>query len=164
MSGSSFDKSCKIVIIGLGVIGGSYAMALTQAGCNNVFGVDLSCESVEKAVQMGIISDGGVFAERFVKDADIVVLAVYPCAALQCVKDIAPHLKDGAVVTDVFGIKSGLIEEISSALPKCVSYVPAHPMAGREKRGIDYASAQVFSGANFIITPLENSQQYAVEI
>lgn len=150
-------KDKNILIVGLGVVGGSYAMALTAAGYNNVYAVNRSEASLKKAVQAGIVKGGSVNIEDFAAKADIAVIAVYPTGAEECARKLGALMKKGSLVTDVLGIKRYYSEKISAVLPDYIDYVPAHPMAGREKRGLDYASADVLKGANFIITPITRS-------
>ena len=150
-------KDKNILIVGLGVVGGSYAMALTAAGYKNVYAVNRSEASLKKAVQAGIVKGGSVNIEDFAAKADIAVIAVYPTGAEECARKLGAFMKKGSLVTDVLGIKRYYSEKISAVLPDYIDYVPAHPMAGREKRGLDYASADVLKGANFIITPITRS-------
>lgn len=150
-------KNKNILIVGLGVVGGSYAMALTAAGYKNVYAVNRSEASLKKAVQAGIVKGGSVNIEDFAAKADIAVIAVYPTGAEECARKLGALMKKGSLVTDVLGIKRYYSEKISAVLPDYIDYVPAHPMAGREKRGLDYASADVLKGANFIITPITRS-------
>lgn len=150
-------KDKNILIVGLGVVGGSYAMALTAAGYKNVYAVNRSEASLKKAVQAGIVKGGSVNIEDFAAKADIAVIAVYPTGAEECARKLGALMKKGSLVTDVLGIKRYYSEKISAVLPDYIDYVPAHPMAGREKRGLDYASADVLKGANFIITPITRS-------
>lgn len=150
-------KDKNILIVGLGVVGGSYAMALTAAGYKNVYAVNRSEASLKKAVQAGIVKGGSVNIEDFAAKADIAVIAVYPTGAEECARKLGTLMKKGSLVTDVLGIKRYYSEKISAVLPDYIDYVPAHPMAGREKRGLDYASADVLKGANFIITPITRS-------
>ena len=150
-------KDKNILIVGLGVVGGSYAMALTAAGYKNVYAVNRSEASLKKAVQPGIVKGGSVNVEDFAAKADIAVIAVYPTGAEECARKLGALMKKGSLVTDVLGIKRYYSEKISAVLPDYIDYVPAHPMAGREKRGLDYASADVLKGANFIITPITRS-------
>lgn len=150
-------KDKNILIVGLGVVGGSYAMALTAAGYKNVYAVNRSEASLKKAVQAGIVKGGSVNIEDFAAKADIAVIAVYPTGAEDCARKLGTLMKKGSLVTDVLGIKRYYSEKISAVLPDYIDYVPAHPMAGREKRGLDYASADVLKGANFIITPIARS-------
>lgn len=150
-------KDKNILIVGLGVVGGSYAMALTAAGYKNVYAVNRSEASLKKAVHAGIVKGGSVNIEDFAAKADIAVIAVYPTGAEECARKLGALMKKGSLVTDVLGIKRYYSEKISAVLPDYIDYVPAHPMAGREKRGLDYASADVLKGANFIITPITRS-------
>ena len=156
-------KDKNILIVGLGVVGGSYAMALTAAGYKNVYAVNRSEASLKKAVQAGIIKGGSVNIEDFAAKADIAVIAVYPTGAEECARKLGALMKKGSLVTDVLGIKRYYSEKISAVLPDYIDYVPAHPMAGREKRGLDYASADVLKGANFIITPITRSTPGGIE-
>lgn len=156
-------KDKNILIIGLGVVGGSYAMALSGAGYKNVYAVNRSESSVKKALEMGIIKGGSTNAEDFAGSADIAVIAVYPTGAEECTRNLGRLMKKGSLVTDVLGIKRYYSQKISAVLPDYIDYVPAHPMAGREKRGLDYASADVLKGANFIITPIDRSSSEGIE-
>lgn len=152
-------KEKNILIIGLGVVGGSYAIALKNAGYKHVFAVNRSRGAIEKAIAAGIIEDGSTRLEDFAARADIAVIAVYPTGAEDCARTLGAVMKKGALVTDVLGIKRYYSQKIAAHLPEYLDYVPAHPMAGREKRGLDYASGDVLKGANFIITPLERSSR-----
>ena len=156
-------KDKKILIVGLGVVGGSYAMALTAAGYKNIYAVNRSQASVDKALKAGVIKGGGTQLEEFASDADIAVIAVYPTGAEECARKLGAVMKKGGLITDVLGIKRYYSEKISAVLPEYIDYVPAHPMAGREKRGLDYASADVLKGANFIITPISRSSFAGIE-
>lgn len=156
-------KDKNILIVGLGVVGGSYAMALTAAGYKNVYAVNRSEASLKKAVHAGIVKGGSVNIEDFAAKADIAVIAVYPTGAEECARKLGALMKKGSLVTDVLGIKRYYSEKISAVLPDYIDYVPAHPMAGREKRGLDYASADVLKGANFIITPITRSTPGGIE-
>ena len=156
-------KEKKILIVGLGVVGGSYAMALTAAGYKNIYAVNRSQASVDKALKAGVIKGGGTQLEEFASDADIAVIAVYPTGAEECARKLGAVMKKGSLITDVLGIKRYYSEKISAVLPEYIDYVPAHPMAGREKRGLDYASADVLKGANFIITPISRSSFAGIE-
>ena len=155
-------KDKNILIIGLGVVGGSYAMALTGAGYKNVYAVNRSEASIKKALGLGIIKGGSTNVEDFARNADIAVIAVYPTGAEDCARKLGSLMKKGSLVTDVLGIKRYYSQKISAVLPDYIDYVPAHPMAGREKRGLDYASAQVLKGANFIIAPIARSTRQGI--
>lgn len=156
MTDTTKDKI--FTVVGLGVIGGSYAMALTKLGYT-VYGVDCDGATVKKAVERGIVKEASKSCEKYLPMSDVVVIALYPAQVEGVLAQNAHLLKKGAIVTDVAGIKSHFTEKIEKLLPEGVDFVFAHPMAGREKKGIDYADDKVFKGANFIIAPSERNKQ-----
>lgn len=154
----------RIVIVGLGVIGGGYAMALKEAGYTEVYGIDKNIETLRKAKSLGIIKEGYEDEKEIIQDADLIVLAVYPNLVKDFIINNKEHFKDGAVITDVTGIKQLFINEITKILPENIDFVFAHPMAGREKKGIDYATNQVFKGANFLITVTDRNKDENLDL
>ena len=154
----------KIVIVGLGVIGGSFAMALNEAGYKQVFGIDTNKETIKKAEELGIIKKGSPKGEEFLKEADLVIISIYPKLVENFVESNKDNFKDGAIITDATGIKGMFINEITKILPENVDFVFGHPMAGREKRGLDFASSKVFKGANYIITPIERNKEENIKV
>ena len=154
----------KIVIVGLGVIGGSFAMALNEAGYKDVFGIDTNPETIKKAEELGIIKKGSPNGEDFLKEADLVIISIYPKIVKTFVENNKDNFKDGAIITDATGIKGMFINEIIKILPENVDFVFGHPMAGREKRGIDFASSKVFKCANYIITPIERNKEENIKL
>lgn len=156
-----------ITIVGLGVIGGSYGLSLKEANLGKVWGIDVNEITLRKAESLNIIEQGFCINEDYsdiIKKSHIIVLCIYP----NLVKDFIIKHKDdfteGTIITDVTGIKSLFVNEILEILPKGVDFVFAHPMAGREKKGIDYASKEVFKGANFIITPTDKNKPESIKI
>lgn len=154
----------KIVIVGLGVIGGSFAMALNEAGYKEVFGIDTNQETIKKAEELGIIKKGSPKGEEFLKEADLVIISIYPKLVKNFVESNKDNFKNGAIITDATGIKGMFINEITKILPENIDFVFGHPMAGREKRGIDFASSKVFKGANYIITPVERNKEENIKV
>ncbi|WP_461206405.1 prephenate dehydrogenase [Clostridium sp. DL1XJH146] len=148
-----------ITIVGLGVIGGSFALALKDKGVGNVWGIDIDEETLSKAKNMEIINEGYTHAEIALANSDIVILCVYPRLVKKFVKDNSKYFKEGSIITDTSGIKHGLIEEVNALLPENVDFIFGHPMAGRERKGIDFASEKVYKGANYIITPNERNKE-----
>ena len=149
----------KIVVVGLGVIGGSFTMALKEAGYDDVYGIDINEESLEKAKKLGLIKDGFTSGEEIVKSADFIIISLYPRLVKKFIIDNKDNFKDGAVITDATGIKKLFIEDIVKILPENIDFVFGHPMAGREKKGIDFASSTVFKGANYILTPVARNKE-----
>ena len=154
----------KIVIVGLGVIGGSYAMALKNAGCEDVYGIDTNTETLRKAKEMGIIKEGYVEGKEVIREADIIILGIYPNLIKSFIENNKHHFNDGAIINDVTGIKELFIDEVLSILPENIDFIFGHPMAGREKKGIEYASDKVFKGANYLITITEKNKEANIEI
>ena len=154
----------RIVIVGLGVIGGGYAMALKEAGYTEVYGIDKNAETLRKAKSLGIIKEGYEEEKEIIPNADLIVLAVYPNLVKDFIINNKEYFKDGAIITDVTGIKQLFINEITKVLPENIDFVFAHPMAGREKKGIDYATNQVFKGANFLITVTDRNKDENLDL
>lgn len=149
----------KILVVGLGVIGGSFTMALKEAGYDDVYGIDINEESLGKAKKLGLIKDGFKDGQEIVKSADLIIISLYPRLVKQFIIDNKDNFKDGAVITDATGIKKLFIEDIVKILPENIDFVFGHPMAGREKKGIDFATSQVFKGANYILTPVDRNKE-----
>ena len=147
----------KITIVGLGVIGGSFAMAFKEAGFDDVYAIDLNKESIEKAKDMGIIKDGSDNAREFLKISDLVIICIYPKIIKNFILENKNNFKDGAIVTDVAGIKGTLIKELDDIIPDNIDFIFGHPMAGRENKGIDHASAQCYKGANYLFVDTERN-------
>ena len=149
----------KILVVGLGVIGGSFTMALKEAGYDDVYGIDINEESLEKAKKLGLIKEGFKDGQEIVKSADLIIISLYPRLVKQFIIDNKDNFKDGAVITDATGIKKLFVEDIAEILPENIDFVFGHPMAGREKKGIDFATSQVFKGANYILTPVNRNKE-----
>lgn len=154
----------RILIVGLGVIGGGYAMALKKAGYTEVYGIDKNIDTLKKAEKLGVIKKGYIDEGEIIQDADIIVLAVYPNLVKDFIVRNISKFKNNAVITDVTGIKQLFIDDVISILPNNIDFVFAHPMAGREKKGIDYATNEVFKDANFIITVTEKNKDENIRL
>lgn len=142
-----------IVVVGLGVIGGSFAKALKKAGYEDVFGVDIDAETLKKAEELKIIKKGCTTGKEFFKQADLIILSIYPRLIVNFLENNKMFFKKGTIITDTTGIKEVLINDVLKIIPDDVDFIFGHPMAGREKKGIDFASDEVFKEANYIITP-----------
>ena len=146
-----------ITIVGLGVIGGSFAMAFKEAGFEDVYAVDLNKESIEKAKNMGIIKDGSDNAKQFLEIADLVIICIYPRIIKDFMMENRNNFKDGAIVTDVAGIKGTLIKQLDDIIPDNIDFIFFLPFSGRENKGIDHATAECYKGANYLLIDTERN-------
>ena len=160
----NFDKDTKILIVGLGLIGGSYAQGLSEAGFE-VGAIDRKQTSIDFALEHGFIKHGRTDANPdYIKDFDLLVFALYPHIFINWIKENQQYIKSGALLTDVTGVKSGLAEEIQSVLRPDLEFIGAHPMAGREVSGVENADSKIFVGANYIVTPTEKNSKEAIGV
>ncbi len=160
----NFDKDTKILIVGLGLIGGSYAQGLSEAGFE-VGAIDRKQTSIDFALEHGFIKHGRTDADPdYIKDFDLLVFALYPHIFINWIKENQQYIKSGALLTDVTGVKSGLAEEIQSVLRPDLEFIGAHPMAGREVSGVENADSKIFVGANYIVTPTEKNSEEAIGV
>ena len=158
------NKDMKILIVGLGLIGGSYAEALSKKGYE-VGAIDQKQEAIDFALRKGYIASGKTSVDKdYVGKFDIVVFALYPHAFVEWIEKYQNCLKSGAIVTDVTGVKGGVVCDVQNALRKDVEFIAAHPMAGRECSGLENAKAEIFEGANYIVVPTEKNTQEAIEL
>jgi len=146
----------KLVIVGVGLVGGSFALALKEAGAvGRVVGVGRGAGNIRRALDLGIIDAAGAADGETLKDADLVLLAV-PVGQMRAVmRSIAPLLGARTVVTDAGSTKQGVVElarrELKAALSR---FVPGHPIAGTERSGADAAFAGLYRGHRVVLTPL----------
>lgn len=162
MKDSIITKNTRFLIVGLGVIGGSYAQALTRAGYT-VSCITRSEESIRYALERGMISYGTTALEpSLIAGADIVVFALYPETFISWIRENQHLLRAGTIITDVTGVKGSVVDAVQSILRPDVEFIAAHPMAGRERSGVEYSDAAVFKGANYIVTPTPKNTERAI--
>lgn len=149
----------KIFIVGLGLMGASYATKLSQLG-HDVFGFDKDDKTLDKAIMDQVIK-GSNFED--LKNADVVILALYPNQIINFVKENLKYF-DQQLITDISGTKTKLLKELLELLPKSIHYVSHHPMAGREKSGYDHRDITMFNGANFLVIDSKHAQDKHIEI
>ena len=158
------QKTHKILIVGLGLLGGSYARALKKQGFS-VSAITLDQKSIDFALENGIIDKGSTQVDRqMLQQADVIVFALYPHVFVDWIRQNGHLLKEGTILTDVTGVKSGLVEQIQSMLKPGVEFIAAHPMAGRELSGVENSDDSIFRGANYIVVPTEKNTFGAIEL
>lgn len=148
-----------IGIVGLGVIGGSYAMALKAAGLGPVAGMDVDQAALDQALAMGIIQQGGRPDKALLGQCHLVIIALYPALVPGFLAEHRDHFRENCLITDATGVKYQLSLKLEGLLRPDVDFVMGHPMAGREKMGLAFASAQVFQGANYILVPTPRNRE-----
>lgn len=153
----------RIALIGLGLIGGSISYASKKAGVvGTVVGTARTAETRARALELGIIDEAFETAAEAVKDADLVILCT-PLGTFEAIsKEIAPHLKPGAIVSDVGSAKKSVIRDMAPNLPEGVHLVPGHPVAGTEESGPEAGFAELFEQRWCILTPAEGTDPKAV--
>lgn len=157
------DVSKKILIVGLGLLGGSYAKVLKRFGFH-ISAITLEKSSIDYALQQDIIDEGSTeIDERMIGEADLVIFALYPHVFVDWIHKNQKFLKSGALITDVTGVKRSIVYQIQDMLRPDVEFIPAHPMAGREVSGVENSTDKMFIGANYIVTPTEKNTPEAIE-
>ncbi|MBE7043019.1 MAG: prephenate dehydrogenase/arogenate dehydrogenase family protein [Ruminococcaceae bacterium] len=156
------DVSKKILIVGLGLLGGSYARILKRFGFY-ISAITKEQSSIDYALDEGMIDEGTTELDhRMIGDADLVIFALYPHVFVEWVEQNQQLFKSGAIVTDVTGVKRSIVYKIQEILREDVEFIAAHPMAGREVSGVENSNDKMFSGANYIVTPTDKNTPEAI--
>lgn len=154
----------QITIIGVGLLGASLAKVCRKRQLvNTIVGFGRNADTLQRAEAQNVIDRGTTDLKDAVKDADLVVLCSPVGAIVDRCREMAPHLKSGCLVTDVGSVKAPLVRDIEPLLPDGVHYVPAHPIAGAEKSGLDAATDDLYDGARCILTPTAKTDPGALE-
>ena len=156
----------RVAVIGVGLIGGSFAMALRRAGgVTSIVGVDRDAQALERAAALGVIDTAAGSVSEATKGADLVMVAVPVRAIGPVLHDVGRALDPGATVTDAGSTKGDVTgiarEELRALFPR---FVPGHPIAGRESSGVDSATADLFKGARVVLTPEKETAPDALDI
>lgn len=155
----------KITIVGLGLIGGSFGLAVKRVRPGiEICGIDIDNDSLIKGKENGIVDWFTSNINEGVKDADLILLACSVNKLTNMAQKVIPAMKNGAILTDVGSVKGSIVSAIEKNLPEGKYYVPGHPMAGSEKKGVEGADAYLFENAAYILTPTPNTNNQALEI
>ena len=158
------NRNTEILIVGLGVIGGGYARALTRQGYR-VSCITWEQKDIDYAVAHGIIHSGYTEPRpEILAAAELVVLALYPHTAVEWMRENQNFLRPGTLVTDVTGVKARFIREMQAFLRTDIEFIFAHPMAGRESSGVEYCNDEVFRGANYIVVPTDRNTREGIAV
>ena len=153
----------RILIVGLGLLGGSYAKVLKRFGFH-ISAITRSQASIDYALREQLIDEGSVeIDERLIGEADLVIFALYPHIFIEWIETHQHLFKSGAIITDVTGVKGSIVYKIQEMLRPDVEFIAAHPMAGREVSGVENSTDKMFAGANYIVTPTDKNTPEAIE-
>lgn len=157
------SKDTNILIVGLGLMGGSYAKGLRKSGYR-VNALDIDEASIKYALENDIIEKGSwELDEDLIAEADVVIFALYPHTFKAWIKENQKLFKSGTIITDVTGVKGCIVEDVQYILREDCEYIAAHPMAGCEKLGIENSNEAIFYQANYIVVPTESNTPEAIE-
>ena len=152
-----------VLVVGLGLMGGSYAMALKRLGYH-VSGLARRQETIDYAVEHGIVDKGSAQVDaQLIGDADAIVFALYPTALKDWIRANQHLLKPGALLTDVTGVKRCIVYDVQEMLRPDVEFIASHPMAGKEVCGVENSDDRIFHDANYIVTPTAANSPEAIE-
>ncbi len=152
----------RILIVGLGLLGGSYARILKRFGFH-ISAITKDQSSIDYALKEDIIDDGSTeLDEALIGQADIVIFALYPHIFVEWIEKNQHLLKSGALITDVTGVKCSIVYKVQGMLREDVEFIAAHPMAGREVSGVENSTDKMFAGANYIVTPTDKNTPEAI--
>ena len=158
------NADTRILIVGLGLIGGSYAKALKKKGYH-VSAITKEQKSIDYALANDIIDEGTSAVDAgLIQQADLIVFALYPRIFLQWIEENQQYFRSGTILTDVTGVKGSVVYEIQSILREDVEFISAHPMAGKEVYGVENSDDKIFENANYIVVPTEKNSQETIDL
>lgn len=148
-----------VVIVGLGNIGGSFAKSIRHSFKDyKIYAIDINTDTLKEAEDLRLIDKGYTNFKEIIPEADLVIFSVYPMTLKNMIENYAPYFKPNAILTDVTGVKESIIAEIEPLLRNDIDFVFGHPMAGRESRGLEFSSREIFQNANYLITPTKKNK------
>ena len=157
------NKNTKFLIVGLGLLGGSYARGLTEKGYY-VEAITKNKEDCEFALEHEMVKKCTTEVDaEMIRSADVIIFALYPDVFVKWIEEHGSKIKPGTLITDVTGVKGCLVDKIQGMLPPLVEFISAHPMAGREVYGIKNSNERIFYGANYLVVPTERNTQEGIE-
>lgn len=157
------SKNTKFLIIGLGLLGGSYARGLTEKGYY-VEAITRNPQTVDYALEHEIVQNATTEIDpEMVAKADVIIFALYPTTFIEWIEKFGHYITPGTIITDVTGVKGCIVDKIQSIIPGGVEFIAAHPMAGREVYGVENSDERIFFGANYIVVPTKRNTPEAIE-
>ena len=155
-------RDLTFAIVGLGLIGGSYAKALRNLKVRKILGMDISHGIARACLNANMIDEVVAEDGRNLKEADVIICSVYPEAVMGFVRQNVQNFAEGMLMTDATGVKGTMPREIQELLPEGCEFISGHPMAGRQGSGLGMSEAAIFNNSNYIIVPTEKNTPEAV--
>ena len=159
----TINKNTRFLIIGLGLLGGSYARGLTEKGYY-VEAITKNQKDCDFALEHEIVKKCTTEVDAdMIKNADVIIFALYPDVFISWIEQYGELIRPGTVITDVTGVKGCIVDKIQGMLPPMVEFISAHPMAGREVYGIENSDERIFYGANYLVVPTNRNTDEGIE-
>ena len=155
------NKDLNYLVVGLGLMGGSVAKALSLKGYK-VYGYDTNLSSIEFGYQNGIIKNN-IVSEELIKNADVIILGLYPSIIVSWIKEHKHLFKQNVLITDLTGIKTNIVNPIQKELIGIGEFISLHPMCGKETSGVEHSNIEMFRVANLIIVPTESNSKESID-
>lgn len=152
-----------IGIIGLGLMGASFAKRLSPQKDKTIYGIDQNEQTIQTALELNIIKEGSTDPGKLIKKCNLIILALYPTMIKPWIVENQQYLESGTILMDISGVKTNIVEPVQAILRENLELISIHPMCGRESRGIDFAQADIFDNANYIIVPTDKNTPTAIE-
>lgn len=152
-----------IGIIGLGLMGASFAKRLSPQKDKTIYGIDQNEQTIQTALELNIIKEGSTDPGKLIKKCNLIILALYPTMIKPWIVENQQYLESGTILMDISGVKINIVEPVQAILREDLELISIHPMCGRESRGIDFAQADIFDNANYIIVPTNKNTPKAIE-
>ncbi len=155
-------RDLTFAIVGLGLIGGSYAKALRNLKVRKILGMDISHGIARACLNANMIDEVIEADGSNLKEADVIICSVYPEAIVGFVRQNVQNFAEGMLMTDATGVKGTMPQDIQALLPESCEFISGHPMAGRQGSGLGMSDAAIFNNSNYIIVPTEKNSPEAV--
>lgn len=152
-----------IGIIGLGLMGASFAKRLSPQKDKTIYGIDQNKQTIQTALELNIIKEGSTDPGKLIKECNLIILALYPTMIKPWIVENQQYLESGTILMDISGVKTNIVESVQAILREDLELISIHPMCGRESRGIDFAQADIFDNANYIIVPTDKNTPKAIK-
>lgn len=152
-----------IGIIGLGLMGASFAKRLSPQEDKTIYGIDQNKQTIQTALELNIIKEGSTDPGKLIKKCNLIILALYPTMIKPWIVENQQYLESGTILMDISGVKTNIVEPVQAILREDLELISIHPMCGRESRGINFAQADIFDNANYIIVPTDKNTPKAIK-